>query len=169
MDINLTLLGEMLTFAVLVFVTMKYIWPPLTKAMEERQQKIAAGLAASERGQHDLEIAQQKSTAILNEAYQKAQILIDQAQKEMAKILEDAKITAKKEGDKIITASHMALEKEKLLAKQELQKYLVELTVAATKQLLQEQTDPQLNQKLVDDFIQSISREVKLDKLQESA
>lgn len=167
MDINLTLLGEILTFAVLVFVTMKYIWPPLTEAMEERQQKIAAGLAASERGQHDMEIAQQKATAILNEAYQKAQTLIDQAQKEMTTLLEDAKITAKKEGDKIITASQVALEKEKLLAKQELQKYLAELTIAATKQLLQEKVDPKLNQNLVDNFIQSILREVKSNKLQE--
>ena len=87
MNLNLTFFGEMITFAVLVFVTMKYIWPPITKAMQDRQQKIALGLAAAERGQHDLEIAQERSAEQLREATKKAHVILEQADLEAAKII----------------------------------------------------------------------------------
>ena len=61
MDINATLLGQTISFVIFVWFTMKFVWPPLIQAIEERQKKIADGLAAAERGEHDLELAQQKS------------------------------------------------------------------------------------------------------------
>lgn len=156
MDINLTIIGEILTFGVLVFITMKYILPPLSKAMEERQQKIADGLAAAERGQNNLEIAQRNATQILNEAHLKAQELLRQTQKETIKILEEAKFYAKQESDKIISASHASIESEKQILKQDLQKYLADLTISATRQVLPKKIDSKINEQLVNDFIEKL-------------
>ena len=94
MDINATLLGHVIWFAVFIWITMKYIWPPLQKAMHERQEEIAGGLAAAEQGRRDLEEAEKKSQDVIADARANAAEIIGQAEKRGAEVVEEAKTTA---------------------------------------------------------------------------
>ena len=91
MDINATLLGHVIWFGVFIWITMKYIWPPLQKAMHERQQEIAGGLAAAEQGRRDLEQAEKKSQDVITEARANASEIIGQAEKRGAEVVEELK------------------------------------------------------------------------------
>jgi F-type H+-transporting ATPase subunit b len=156
MDINLTLFGEMLTFAVLVWVTMKYIWPPLTKAMEERQQKIAAGLEAAQRGQQALETAQKNIAQQLNEARTRATVILDQANQQANNLIEESKIKAQEECAKVFTKTKLDIEQEINKTKKELQQQTVTLVIAATEKILQQKIDQDTQQKLIDQLIAEI-------------
>ena len=72
MSINATLIGQMITFALLVWFTMKYVWPPIMQALEERKKRIAEGLAAAERGQHEMDLAEKRASGLLREAKDQA-------------------------------------------------------------------------------------------------
>ena len=100
MNFNATLIGQTITFIVFVWFCMKYIWPPLMSALEARKARIADGLAAAERGQKDLELAQQKVSSNLKEAKQQAQDIINQAHKRANEMVDEAKETAREEAEK---------------------------------------------------------------------
>ena len=102
MNFNATLIGQMFAFAVFVWFCMKFVWPFVIKALEERKKTIADGLAAAEKGQHELELAEHRATEILKEGKEKSQEYINQAQKRADEIVEEAKESAKVEGDRII-------------------------------------------------------------------
>ena len=102
MDINATLLGHVIWFAVFIWITMKYIWPPLQNAMEERRKEIAEGLAAAEQGRKDLEDAEKKSEAVIAEARANAADIIGQAEKRGSEVVEEAKNTANSEAERLI-------------------------------------------------------------------
>ncbi|MFA6409038.1 MAG: F0F1 ATP synthase subunit B [Gammaproteobacteria bacterium] len=159
MDLNITLLGEIITFAVLIFVTMKYIWPPVTKAMEERQQKIASGLQAAERAENDLKIAQDKAKKILSSAQNQAKTILTKTEEETSKILEASKLSAQKESEQILTNAEITIQKEKSMAKEELQKHLADLVMLNTKKILEEKVDAGMQDKLVDQFIADLDKE----------
>ena len=108
MNFNATLIGQMITFAIFVWFCMKYIWPFLIKAMEERNQRISEGLAAAQQGQKDLEEAQTKVSESLNEAKQQAQEIINQAQKRANEIVDEAKDAARDEAEKIKASASCA-------------------------------------------------------------
>ena len=97
MDINLTLVVQMLVFAAFVLFTMKLVWPPLAKALEERQEKIADGLSAAERGRKELELAQHRVKDELKQAKIQSADLIEKANKRAAQLIEEAKETARQE------------------------------------------------------------------------
>jgi len=98
MNINFTLISQAIAFSVFIWFTVKFVWPPLLRAIEERQKTIADGLAAGERGRHELELASQRSSDVLREAKQRASEIILQAEKRATEIVEEAKRTAKEEG-----------------------------------------------------------------------
>ncbi len=102
MEINATLFGQLITFALLVWFTMKYVWPPITKAMHEREKKIAAGLEAAENSKRELEQAKHKALAMIRDAQQEATQLVDQAQKRSAHFIEEAKESAREESKRIL-------------------------------------------------------------------
>src|SRR5271165_1529994 len=102
MNINATLLGQMITFAVFVWFTMRFVWPPITKALAERSQKIAEGLAAAERGKHELDLCQQEIVEQLKEAKVNADVIIDQANKRAHQIVDGAKDKAREEGQRLV-------------------------------------------------------------------
>ena len=101
MNINLTLFGQMVTFAIFVWFCMKFVWPVIITAMEERQQKIADGLDAADRAMRDLEAAQDKATDQMKEAKQEAAGIVDQANKRASQIVDEAKQQAITEGDRL--------------------------------------------------------------------
>src|SRR4051812_4076656 len=107
MDINATLLGQFLTFAVLVWVTMRYIWPPIIKAIHDRQVRIADGLASAERGVHELELAQHKAVEILRDAKIQAANILEQANKRAGRIIDESKDRSRAEGERLIEIAKM--------------------------------------------------------------
>ena len=113
MNINLTLIGQAIAFFIFVVFCMKYVWPPITAALQERQKKIADGLAASDRAARDLELAQDKAAQELREAKQEGAALIEQANKRAAQIVEASKDDARKEGQKLIEQAKAEIEQER--------------------------------------------------------
>ena len=105
MDINATLIGQAFGFLILVWFTWKFIWPPLLGAIEERQKKIADGLAAADRGQKDLDEAKTKANEIVREARDKAVQVVDQAHKRSGELIDEAKHTAVAEGERLVSAA----------------------------------------------------------------
>ena len=130
MNINLTLFGQMVTFAIFVWFCMKFVWPVIITAMEERQQKIADGLDAADRAMRDLEAAQDKATDQMKEAKQEAAGIVDQANKRANQIVDEAKQQAITEGDRLKIAAEAEIEQEINRAKEELRASVAGLALA---------------------------------------
>lgn len=141
MNINLTLISQAIAFSIFIWFTVKYIWPPLLRAIEERQKTIADGLAAGERGRHELELASQRSSDTLKEAKQRASEIVLQAEKRAAEIVEEAKNSAREEGDRIITGAKAEIEHEVFSAKEALRQHVATLAVAGAAKILRREVD----------------------------
>lgn len=141
MDINATLIGQAIWFGLFIWFTMKFVWPPLQRAMHERQKQIADGLAAGERGKQELEQAAKRTEEILVEARQKAQELLVQADKRASQIVEEAKNVAKTEGERLLTGAKAEIEQEVFRAKEALRTQVAALAVAGAKQILRREVD----------------------------
>ena len=137
MNINLTLIGQSITFAVFVWFCMKFVWPPIMQALEERKQKIADGLAAAERGVKDQELAQAKAVETLQEAKEHARTIITQAERRHAEIVEQAKDDAKEEAARIVAAAHAEVEQEASRVREELRGKVVDLALVASSKILE--------------------------------
>lgn len=152
MDINVTLLVEIITFAGLVFLTMKYIWPPIIKAIEDRQKKIADGLAAGERGERGLELARKNAKEQMLQAKAESSKIIGQANKESSQIVERARKDAEE-----VNKSVLALAKEEIVAETEranlqTRKYLVDLVIDASTKVLGKSVDKSLVDKVIEEI-----------------
>ncbi|WP_330924983.1 F0F1 ATP synthase subunit B [Candidatus Sororendozoicomonas aggregata] len=152
MNINATLIGQTIAFAFFVWFCMKYVWPPLMQVLNDRQKKIADGIAAAKRAEQDLALARDKSTAKLREAREQAQIIIDQANKRATQIVDEAKQQARVEGDRLKAAAEAEIEREASLARQALRNQVAALAVVGAERILGEQVDQAANSKLVDDL-----------------
>ena len=141
MSINATLLAQMVVFAILVWFTMKFVWPMLQQTMTERETRISEGLAAAERGKRDLELAEKRSAELVREGKDKAQELITQAERRANAIVEDSKTTARGEADKIIELARSQVEQERNEAREELRQQVAALAVAGAAQILQREVD----------------------------
>ena len=141
MNINFTLIAQAIAFAVLIWFTVKFIWPPLLKAIETRQKEIADGLTAASEGRSALEVAAKKSEVTLNEAKQKASEIIGQAEKRATQIVEDAKGNAKTEGDRIITGAKAEINQEVNRAKEGLRAQVSALAIAGAEKILRKEID----------------------------
>jgi F-type H+-transporting ATPase subunit b len=140
-DLNATLLGELIAFAVFVLFCMKFVWPPLMGAIEARQQKIAEGLAASDRAERDLALTQDKVKEQLRDAKSQAADIIEQAKKREAKMLDEAVLKASQERDKILASAQAEIEAERIRAREELRKQVAALAVAGAERILQRSID----------------------------
>jgi F-type H+-transporting ATPase subunit b len=141
MNINFTLVAQAIAFAVLIWFTVKFVWPPLLVAIEKRQKEIADGLAAAQEGKSALEQAAKKSEASLNEAKQKAAEIIGQAEKRATQIVEEAKNNAKAEGDRIIAGAKAEIDQEVNRAKEGLRAQVSSLAVAGAEKILRREID----------------------------
>lgn len=141
MNINLTLLAQAVTFAILIWFTVKFVWPPLLNAVETRQKTIADGLAAAERGKHDLELAAKRASQELRTAKEKASEIIAQAEKRASEIVEEAKGNAKVEGDRIIAGAKAEIDQEVNRAKEGLRQQVAQLAVAGAEKILRREID----------------------------
>ncbi|AWL13439.1 ATP synthase subunit b [Saliniradius amylolyticus] len=153
MNINATLIGELIAFAVFVLFCMKYVWPPIMSAIEERQKKIADGLAASERAEKDLHLAQEKISEQLKEAKQQASEIIEQAKKRAAKIVEDETERAREERDKIVASGHAEVEAERNRMKEELRQQVSVLAVAGAEKILAREIDAKAQSDIIEKLV----------------
>ena len=141
MDINATIIGQFITFAILVWFITKYVWPPITKAMHDRDKKIAGGLDAAERSKRELEMAEHKSAAIIREAKQQATQIIEQANSHSAKLVEEAKVQAKQESQRIVATAQGEIGREVTQAKEALKNQLASLAIAGAEKIIQRNLD----------------------------
>ncbi len=149
MNINFTLIAQAIAFAVLIWFTVKFVWPPLLKAIETRQKEIADGLAAAADGRNSLEVAAKKSEVTLNEAKQKATEIIGQAEKRATQIVEDAKGNAKTEGDRIIAGAKAEIDQEVNRAKEGLRAQVSALAVAGAEKILRKEIDAKAHSEML--------------------
>ncbi len=156
MDINATLLVQMITFALFVWFTMKFVWPPISSALDDRQAKIADGLAAAERGQRELELAQARSTESLRDAKAQASAIIDKANKRSAQIVEEAKGLAREEALRIEKVAKEQIQQEVNQAKDALRKQVASLAVVGAGKILEKEIDESANSALLDKLISEI-------------
>jgi F-type H+-transporting ATPase subunit b len=148
-NINATLLGQMITFAVFVWFTMRFVWPLLMQAIEERQAKIADGLAAAEKGRHELELAEVRAKELLRERKQHAAEIVARAQKRANEIIEEAKISARTESERILGSARAQISQDLQEARDKLQREVGQLAIAAAEQILMREVDAEAHQDLV--------------------
>ncbi len=156
MEINATLIGQLITFAILVWFTMKYVWPPIVKAMQDREKKIADGIEAAERSKRELAMAEQKALVIIREAKENATQIIDQAHKRCTTLLDEAKETAREEGVRIIERARQEIEREVVQTKEALRKQLASLAIAGAEKIIQRKLDITTHTALLDEFVAEI-------------
>lgn len=156
MSINATLIGQMITFALFVLFTMKYVWPPLMQAMQDRQKRIAEGLASAERGVHEQELAKARSAEILKETKQQAAEIVANAQKRANEIIEQSRVEAREEGDRQLAAAKTEIEMEMNRAREQLRGQVVSIAVAAAGKVLQREIDEKSHAKLLEDLVNQI-------------
>jgi F-type H+-transporting ATPase subunit b len=156
MEINATLIGQLITFALLVWFTMKYVWPPITKAMLEREKKIAAGLAASDLSKRELEMAEHKALNIIRDAKLEASQYIEQAHKRSVQLVDEAKENARVEAKRILEHARDEIALEVNQAKEALRKQLASLAIAGAEKIIKRNLDASTNAALLDEFAAEI-------------
>ena len=157
MNINFTLISQAIAFSVFVWFTVKFVWPPLLRAIEERQKQIADGLAAGKKEKKELELAGQRSSDVLKDAKQRAADIVIQAEKRAAEIIDEAKSIAKVEGDRIIAGAKAEIAHEIFGAKEELRQQVSGLVLTGAAKILRREIDAKVHA----DLLTAIEAELK--------
>jgi len=156
MNINFTLIAQAVTFALFIWFTIRFIWPPLMRVVEERQQRIADGLAAAERGKQELELAQKKAVDEMRQARESNAELRTAAEKQAAQIVDDAR----QESARIISQARQAAEAEAATAaqraKEDLRERVAELAVAGAERILRREIDAKAHAELLSNLKQEL-------------
>jgi F-type H+-transporting ATPase subunit b len=160
MNLNATLLIQSIVFVILGWITMKFVWPPLIRAIEDRQKKIAAGLAAAERGQKELQESHGTAATILGEARDRAAKLIEQANRRSSEIVDEARATAITEGQRLVGDARQEVALEQGRARDALRKDVAALAVAGASRLLEREIDPRAHA----DLIEKLARDIETAK-----
>lgn len=153
MNINLTLLLELFIFAVFVWFTMKFVWTPITNALDSRKEQIADGLAAADRGVHEQELAQERAKEALHEAKQQASEIINQAQRRAGEIVDEAKVSATEEGDRIKLAAEAEIEQEANRAREQLRTEVSAIALEAASKVIHKEIDARAHSKVLDELV----------------
>ena len=149
MNINMTLIGQSITFLVFVWFCMQFVWPVIRKAMDERTQRITDGLSAAERAQKDLTLAQDKAAQQLRDAKTEAAGIVEQANRRAAQIVDEAKTKAREEADRIKLAAQAEVEQEMNRAREQLRAQVGALAVAGASRILGKVVDAGAHRELV--------------------
>ena len=150
MNLNLTLIGQMVAFVCFVLFCMKFVWPPIIAAMQERAEKIADGLAAADRASHDLELAQEKAVERLKEAKGEAAGIVEAANKRAGQIVEEAKDAAVVESDRVKHSAQAEIEQEMNRAREQLRGQVASLALSGAEKVLGSAIDQEAHAELVD-------------------
>lgn len=150
MNINATLIAQAIMFTIFVWFCMRFVWPPIVNALEARKKQIADGLAAADRGRHELELAAKRASENLHEAKQKSAEIIAQAEKRATQLVEEAKGAAREEGDRLIAAAKAEIEQESHRAREALRADVAQLVVAGASRILRREVDAKAHSDLLD-------------------
>ena len=150
MNINVSLIGQMITFILLVAFTMKFVWPPLKRALDERMKKIADGLAAAEQGKRSLEVSSKQAEQAIQAARMRAAEIIEHAEKRDTQMVEEAKVAAKAEGDREKAAAKADIQQEAQRAREQLREQVAALAVAGAEKILRREVDAKAHAELLD-------------------
>ncbi|MBN8279832.1 MAG: F0F1 ATP synthase subunit B [Gammaproteobacteria bacterium] len=150
MNINLTLIAQAVTFFAFIWFTVKFVWPPILAAIEERRTKIADGLAAADKGARSLEDAQVKITAMVEEARGQARSILDQAQTRANGIVDEARTSATEERERILQSAQAEVQQQINRARDELRAQVASITVAGAEKILAREIDARAHQDLLD-------------------
>lgn len=156
MNVTATLIGQLLTFAVLIWFIKAFLWEPILNALEDRKKRIAEGLAAAERGMHEQELAQQRAKEELHEAKKQAAEIIAQAQKRSAEIVDEAKQAAVEEAERIKTAAQAEIEQEINRAREQLRAEVAAIALAGAEKILEREIDASAHKKVLDELAAQI-------------
>jgi len=149
MNINATLIGQAIAFFLFVMFCMKYVWPPIMHALQERKKKIADGLAAGERGKHEQQLAEDRAREILREAKDQASEIISRAEKRANEIIDEAKVDAREEGSRLVTAARAEISQEINRAREDLRGQVVVLAMQGASKVLQREVDETVHAELL--------------------
>jgi F-type H+-transporting ATPase subunit b len=152
-NINATLIGQSIAFIVFVLFCMKYVWPPIMQAIENRQKQIADGLAASERAEKDLHLAQEKASEQLKDAKAQAAEIIEQAKKRASQIVDEETQRGHSEREKIIAQGHAEVDAERNRAREELRKQVATLAVVGAEKILAREIDAAAHSDIVEKLV----------------
>jgi F-type H+-transporting ATPase subunit b len=156
LNINLTLIVQMIVFILLIWFTMKFVWPMILGPMNERESKIAKGLAAAEKGEQELTAARGKADAIVREARERATQIIDHAQHRANELVEEAKGTATTEGGRLVAAAQAQIQLDTTRAKESLRREVAGIAVGAASKLLGREIDARTHADLLDQLATQI-------------
>ncbi len=156
MHINLTLIGQSITFLIFVWFCMKFVWPVIRNAMDARTQQIAEGLSAAERAHRDLELAKDKVSSQLKDAKVEAASIIEQANRRAAQIIDEAKDRARDEGERIKASAQAEIEQESNRAREQLRAQVGALAVAGASRILGRAVDENAHRDIVDQLAQEL-------------
>ena len=149
MNINATLIGQAIAFFLFVVFCMKYVWPPILQALEERKAKIADGLAAAEHGKHEQVLAEERAKELLREAKEQAGEIITRADKRAAEIVDESKGDARAEGDRLIVAARAEIEQEINRVKEDLRGQVVAIALEGASKILEREVDESTHAELL--------------------
>jgi F-type H+-transporting ATPase subunit b len=152
MNINATLIGQTIAFFIFVWFCMKYVWPPLMAAMEERKSQIAEGLAASERGKKEHELAEKRATEVLKEARAEASDIINLANVRAGEMVEEAKAKAADEAAKVKKGAEAEIEQEVASAREALRGQVSVLAITAAEQIIKSEIDASKHKGIINDI-----------------
>ena len=150
MNINITLFAQALVFAAFIWFTIKFVWPPLLRAIEARQKQIADGLAAAEQGRKSLEVSAKQAAQAIDEARVRASEIIAQAERRDAQMVEAAKVAAKSEGDREKAAAKAEIEQATQRAREQLREQVAALAVAGAEKILRREVDAKAHAELLE-------------------
>jgi F-type H+-transporting ATPase subunit b len=150
MNFNLTLLTQAAAFALFIWFTIKFVWPPLLRAIEDRQKQIADGLAAGEQGRKALEISTREAEQVVHGARGRAAEIISQAEKRATQMVEEARAAAREEGDREVAAAKAEIAQEISRAREQLRDQVAQLAVAGAEKILRREVDAKAHAQLLD-------------------
>ena len=156
MYVNATLVAQLVVFFILAWFTMKFVWPPIVKALDERATKIAEGLAAAERGKQSLDLAAKHSAETVREGKERVVELLVQAEKQSQQIIEEAKAQARIEADKVIAGAKAEIAQEAARTKEALRERVAELAVAGAEKILRREIDAKAHADLLTQIKQDL-------------
>jgi F-type H+-transporting ATPase subunit b len=155
-NVTVTLFGQMLTFGVLVWFVMQFLWEPMTKMLEDRKKRIADGLAAAERGRHELHLAESRAKERLVEAKQQVAEIIAQANKRSDEIVEEAKLKAQAEGRRQLEAAQAEIEQEANRARAHLREQFADAVIMAAEKILERELNAQTHAEFIEKMAEKI-------------
>ena len=156
MNITATLLAQIVAFALLIWFVNKVLWGPVTKMMADRQKRIADGLAAADKGKHEMALAEERAKDLIRDAKTQAGEIIAQAEKRGNEIIEESKQTARSEGERLKSAAQSELEQEVNRAREQLRSQVAGIAVAGAQRILKREIDAKAQSDLLKDLVAQI-------------